>query len=76
MASPFGELTFFDGVPSTESIPAIYDMLDLNRAIEVYLTTLPGASLVAVRHGFRSVSLDGTRPSASSPPAPTRAPSS
>ena len=59
VASPFGELTFFDGAPSAESIPAIYDMLDLNRAIEVYLNTLPGASLVAMRHGFRSVGLDG-----------------
>lgn len=59
VASPFGELTFFDGVPDDESIPTIYDMLDLNRAFEVYLNTLPGASLVAMRRGFRSVGLDG-----------------
>jgi hypothetical protein len=36
VASPFGELTFFDGVPSTESLPTIYDMLDLQ--------TVPGKS--------------------------------
>ncbi|MEJ2863563.1 DUF1254 domain-containing protein [Actinomycetospora flava] len=57
--SPFGELRFFDGVPTDDSIATIYDMLDLNRAIEVYLNTIPGASLVAMRRGFRSVGVDG-----------------
>ncbi|TDQ46397.1 hypothetical protein EV188_11625 [Actinomycetospora succinea] len=57
--SPFGELRFFDGVPTQDSITTIYDMLDLTRAIEVYLNTVPGASLVAMRRGFRSIGVDG-----------------
>ncbi|HTR95047.1 MAG TPA: DUF1254 domain-containing protein [Trebonia sp.] len=59
--SPFGDLTFFDGVPGLESVETIYDMLDLIRGIEVYLNTIPGASLVAMRAGFRSIGVDGPR---------------
>jgi hypothetical protein len=47
-------------VPAPESVGTIYDMLDLTRAIEVYLNTIPGASLVAMRKGFRSVGVDGS----------------
>jgi hypothetical protein len=36
-------------------VDTIYDLLDLVRGIEVYLNTIPGASLVAMRKGFRSV---------------------
>jgi hypothetical protein len=61
IASPFGDLTFFDGVPSLESVDTIYDLLDLIRGIEVYLNTIPGASLVAMRTGFRSVGMNGSR---------------
>ena len=61
ITSPFGDLTFFDGVPSLESVETIYDLLDLIRGIEVYLNTIPGASLVAMRAGFRSVGVDGSR---------------
>jgi hypothetical protein len=57
--SPVGDLHFFDGVPSLESVESIYDLLDLVRGIEVYLNTIPGASLVAMRNGFRSVGVDG-----------------
>jgi hypothetical protein len=60
IASPLGDLHFFDGVPSLESIRTIYDLLDLVRGIEVYLNTIPGASLVAMRNGFRSVGLEGS----------------
>lgn len=60
IASPVGDLRFFDGVPSPESVGTIYDMLDLIRGIEVYLNTIPGASLVAMRQGFRSVGVDGS----------------
>jgi hypothetical protein len=57
--SPWGELRFVDGVPSLESIDTIWDMLDLVRGIEVYLNSIPGASLVAMRKGLRSTGVDG-----------------
>ena len=59
--SPFGALEFFDGVPTTETVTTLYDALDLVRGIEVFLNTIPGASLVAFRNGLRSVGIDSPR---------------
>ncbi|WP_328303720.1 hypothetical protein [Actinomycetospora sp. NBC_00405] len=67
-------MTFFDGVPSAD--PGDYDMLDLNRAIEVYLNTLPGASLVAMPTVSAASASTATRHWASSRLARTPAPSS
>ena len=55
--SPFGGLDFFDGVPTPETVTTIYDALDLMRGIEVFLNAVPGASLVAMRRGLRSVGI-------------------
>jgi hypothetical protein len=55
--SPFGQLRFFDGVPTGDSIETIYNALDLIRGIEVFLNAMPGASLVAMRRGFRSLGI-------------------
>jgi hypothetical protein len=48
--SPFGPLDFF-------TVTTIYDALDLMRGIEVFLNGLPGASLVAMRRGLRSIGI-------------------
>jgi hypothetical protein len=55
--SPFGALDFFDGVPTPETVTTIYDALDLMRGIEVFLNGVPGASLVAMRRGMRSIGI-------------------
>jgi len=55
--SPFGALDFFDGVPTPETVSTIYDALDLVRGIEVFLNGVPGASLVAMRRGMRSIGI-------------------
>src|SRR5215216_2144316 len=55
--SPFGALRFFDGVPLPETVTTIYDALDSLRGIEVFLNCLPGASLVAMRRGLRSIAI-------------------
>ncbi len=52
--TPFGRLDFFDGVPRPTTVTAVYDALDLMRGIEVFLNCVPGASLVAMRRGFRA----------------------
>src|SRR5262245_17910367 len=57
--SPFGTVKFFDGVPLPESVATVYDALDLLRGIDVFLNCVPGASLVAMRRGFRSIGLSG-----------------
>jgi hypothetical protein len=55
--SPFGGMDFFDGVPSADTVTTIYDALDLMRGIEVFLNSMPGASLVAMRRGLRSAGM-------------------
>ncbi|WP_435735982.1 DUF1254 domain-containing protein [Cellulosimicrobium sp. PMB13] len=52
-----GRFDLVDGVPTPESVDRLYASLDLVRGIEAYLSTIPGASLVAMRHGFRSLGL-------------------
>ena len=59
--SPFGQLEFFDGVPTPGTVSTIYDALDLMRGIDVFLNSVPGASVVALRKGFRSVGLTSPR---------------
>ena len=39
----------------------VYDALDLMRGIEVFLNAVPGASLVAMRRGLRSVGITSPR---------------
>jgi hypothetical protein len=55
--SPFGALRFFDGVPLPDTVTTIYDALDLMRGIEAFLNCVPGASLVALRRGLRSLGI-------------------
>jgi hypothetical protein len=61
VASPFGTLEFFDGVPTPGTVSTVYDALDLMRGIEVFLNAVPGASLVAFRRGLRSIGIDSPR---------------
>jgi len=59
LESPFGTLRFFDGVPLPETVETAYDALDLMRGVEAFLNCMPGASLVAMRRGFRSAGITG-----------------
>jgi hypothetical protein len=40
-----GALEFFDGLPSKDTVQKVYDNLDFMRGVEVFLNTMPGASL-------------------------------
>jgi hypothetical protein len=60
LETPFGALEFFDGLPSPESVARSYDALDLMRGVEVFLNCMPGASMVAMRKGFRSIGVDAS----------------
>ena len=55
--TPLGTFELVDGVPTTESTVKLYDALDFVRGVEVFLNAVPGASLVAMRNGFRSIGL-------------------
>lgn len=50
-----GELNFFDGYPDKETVQKVYDNLDFQRGVEVFLNAMPGASLYAMREGLHSV---------------------
>ena len=53
--TPFGTMEFFDGVPLPETVERSYDALDLLRGVDVFLNCMPGASMLAMRNGLRSV---------------------
>lgn len=53
-----GTLRFFDGFPDDDTVEAIYDNLDFQRGVQAFLTALPGASVYALREGFRSQGAD------------------
>jgi hypothetical protein len=55
--TPLGTFDLVDGVPTPESVDDLYDALDFIRGVDVFLNAVPGASLVAMRTGFRSVGL-------------------
>lgn len=61
VSTPLGELAFFDGLPDDATVATSFETLDLLRGVEVYLNTVPGASLVALRAGLRSAGIDGPR---------------
>ncbi len=56
-----GTLKFFDGFPDKDTTQKVYDNLDFQRGVDVFLNTCPGASLVAMRAGLRSVGVDNNQ---------------
>ena len=50
-----GTLRFTDGVPSEETAQKLYDNLDFMRAVQVFVNTCNGASLVAMREAMREI---------------------
>lgn len=59
VVTPLGTFEFFDGVPLPDSTRRLYAGLDFVRGIDAFLNAVPGASLVAMRRGLRSVGVDG-----------------
>jgi len=53
LESHLGTLTSFDGVPDKATTQKVYDDLDLRRATEAFLATLPIASMSAMETGLR-----------------------
>jgi hypothetical protein len=53
-----GTLRCTDGFPDDATVEKVYDNLDFQRAVQVFLASLPAASLVAMRKGVRSFGPD------------------
>ena len=52
-----GELKFFDGVPTDDTVKKVYDNLDRMRGTQVFLNTLGGASMYRIRAGHQKVGI-------------------
>ena len=55
VTTSIGELTFFDGVPSQETVGLAYDYIDRARGVEVFLNAMPGASVYALVKGPEAI---------------------
>jgi len=54
-----GELELVHGAPTKETTTRLYDNLDFIRGVDTFLSTIPGASLVALRKGLRGAGVEG-----------------
>jgi hypothetical protein len=52
-----GVLDFRDGAPSQATLQKTYDNLDFTHALNVFLNTFQGVSMVALREGLRTIGL-------------------
>jgi hypothetical protein len=54
-----GTLEFFDGVPTDETITAVYDNLDRMRGMDVFLDNVGAVSMYSVRKGLAAAGAEG-----------------
>ncbi len=55
--TPIGKLEFFDGVPTDDTVEALYDNLDRMRAVEVFLDNLGALSVYGVIAGNAGIGI-------------------
>ena len=53
-----GTMKFFDGIPDNTTVGTLYDYMDTARAVQAYVSTLPGVSEFAMRQGQRQIGAD------------------
>ncbi len=53
--SKIGELTFFDGVPTGDTVQKVYDNLDYLRGIDTFLKFIPACNIEGMRTGTASL---------------------
>lgn len=53
-----GELNFYDGIPTEETLTKVYDNLDFVRGIDVFLNFIPATSVEGIRLGFKSLGVE------------------
>ncbi len=56
--SKIGELTFYDGMPTKETLTKVYDNLDFMRGVDVFLNFIPATSIEGMREGMVSMGVD------------------
>ena len=58
--SRIGELTFFDGVPTGDTVQKVYDNLDYVRGIDTFLKFIPACNIEGMRTGTASLGVSNT----------------
>ena len=53
-----GELNFYDGVPTTQTVQKLYDNLDFSRGVEVFLNFIPATSIKGLEIGLKELGAD------------------
>ncbi len=53
--SRLGTLEFDDGAPTEATAELLYDHLDFIHGVQAFISAYPGASVAAIRRGFRSI---------------------
>ncbi len=53
-----GNLEFFDGVPSQQTVQTLYDNLDRMRGVQTFLAGLPAVSMYALYDGPKAIGAD------------------
>ncbi|WP_421215143.1 DUF1254 domain-containing protein [Aeromonas jandaei] len=49
-----GDLSFYDGMPSEDTVRKAYDFLDFSRGTEAFLTGMPAASIYSILEGIKN----------------------
>ncbi len=50
-----GDLSFYDGIPTKETLDRVYDNLDFIRGVDVFLNFIPATSIEGIRMGTNSM---------------------
>lgn len=58
MQTRIGDLAFYDGIPTQETLNKIYDNLDFIRGVGVFLNFIPATSIESIRLGMKSMGVD------------------
>jgi hypothetical protein len=49
-----GDLNFYDGIPTQQTVDLVFDNLDFMRGVDVFLNFIPANSIEGLRRGFSS----------------------
>lgn len=55
-----GDLEFYDGLPSKETLTKVYDNLDFIRGVDVFLNFIPATSIEGMRLGMKELGADNS----------------
>jgi len=53
-----GDLNFYDGIPTEETLEKVYDNLDFIRGVEVFMNFIPATSVEGIRLGMKGMGVD------------------